>query len=61
MYSLDYLCPNCYCELEETNHGLFCENCAQILEPWECVNTLKAIMEDRAAERALDRYRGLED
>lgn len=59
MYSKDYLCPECGGFLTEYN--LYCENCQKEFEPWECANTMKAIMEDFREQRAIDRFRGLED
>lgn len=62
MYDPDYLCPDCYGRLTENEDGtLHCEFCDKDFEPWECANTFKAITEDYCEQRALDRFRGLED
>lgn len=61
MYSEDYLCPVCGSHLILTHGGLYCEDCGNIFEPWECANTLKTLEEDYREQKAIDRFRGLED
>ena len=61
MYSEDYLCPVCGNELIPTCGGLYCEDCGNIFEPWECANTLKTLEEDHHEQKAIDRFYGLED
>lgn len=61
MYSKDYLCPMCGSHLISTHGGLYCEDCGNIFEPWECTNTLRVLDEDHREQKAIDRFRGLED
>lgn len=61
MYSEDYLCPVCGNHLIPAHRGLYCEDCGNIFEPWECANTLKTLEEDYREQKAIDRFRGLED
>lgn len=61
MYDSDYLCPWCGGRLEHSYGELWCENCGDSFEPWECANTLKALDEDHREQKAIDRFYGLED
>ena len=62
MYSKDYLCPDCFGQLTENYDSTFhCEFCDKDFEPWECANTLRTIVGDFREQRAIDRFRGLED
>ena len=61
MYSEDYLCPVCGSRLTPAHGELYCEDCGNIFEPWECVNTLKTLEEDYQEQKAIDRFYGLED
>lgn len=61
MYSEDYLCPVCGNELIPSCGGLWCENCEETYEPWECANTLKTLEEDYQEQKAIDRFYGLGD
>lgn len=61
MYNEDYLCPVCGSHLIPAHRELWCENCGDSFEPWECANTLKTLEEDHREQKAIDRFRGLED
>lgn len=61
MYSEDYLCPVCGSHLIPAHEGLYCEDCGNVFEPWECANTLKTLEEDHREQKAIDRFYGLED
>ena len=61
MYDSDYLCPVCYGKLKSFCGELWCDNCEDAFEPWECANTLKVIMEDFREQEAINRFYGLEN